>query len=180
MAKHDDLQFRTDRPFFSMVGSFLIATVGMGPVYDPERPLLLEHISTSYHGQVESTYEIDLEEVRHITQQISAATAVQELCCMLMISTHAVALELLQSHPVILQSPVFEFFRHVRNAAAHRNRFNFVHREPRRAATWCTLSLERHVHQGTACFGSLLDTADALALVHDVEKLLPPADRQST
>jgi len=40
------------------------------------------------------------------------------------------------------QSPEFEVFRHLRNAASHGNSFYFKKDEPRRSASWGTLVID--------------------------------------
>jgi hypothetical protein len=81
-----------------------------------------------------------------MTQHLDLGQAVQQLCGMLMISTHAVAVDFGRADPRVLDSPELEFFRHVRNAAAHGNRFTFVGAEPRRAAAWRALNFDRAAH----------------------------------
>jgi hypothetical protein len=77
------------------------------------------------------------------------------------------------------RTAVTEFFRHVRNAASHRNRFNFSDDEPRWPAEWRGKALD-HVRKGRAnplhgvtCFHETLGPADLFLLLSDVEKLLP-------
>jgi hypothetical protein len=92
MTDNTTIGFSTDGPFFSMVGTFLLATVGLGPLYDPDSPLdLSKDAAAWYQGQVEPLFLIDLDQVRQVTHHIASDRAVQELCCMLIISTHAVA-----------------------------------------------------------------------------------------
>jgi len=57
------------------------------------------------------------------------------------------------------QSPEFEFFRHVRNASSHLNRFCFRSEEPRRPASWRSVSINHELKgnanplQNDHCFG---------------------------
>lgn len=165
--------FSTDGPFFPMVATFLLSTVGLGPVYESDNPLQLSAKSAAwYRGNIEPELIVDLEQIRQLTQHLVADVAVHELCGMLIISAHAVALERVGSDRSILETRQFEFFRHVRNAAAHGNRFTFKSGEPKRPAGWRTLTLDSKVHAGAQCFGSLLSAADALALLSDIQKLL--------
>jgi hypothetical protein len=162
--------FASDGPFFPMVATFLLSTVGLGPVYESDNPLKLSAQSVAgYRGFVEPELRIDLEQIRQLTQHLAPGRAVQELCGMLIISAHTVALDHIGSNRAVLESPTFEFFRHIRNAAAHGNRFTFGPREPRRMAKWRDLTLDRPTHAGIQCFGNLLIAADALALLGDIQ-----------
>ena len=178
MDLEPSLGFSSDGPFFPMVATFLLSTVGLGPVYEPDNPLRLSKESTAgYRGLVEPELVVDLEQIRQLTQHLPSDRAVQELCGMLIISAHAVALDNIGGDRTIRESPQFEFFRHVRNAAAHGNRFTFDGLEPRRVAKWRTLTLDRANYAGTQCFGTLLNAADALALLSDIQEMLVALSR---
>ena len=76
------------------------------------------------------------------------------------------------------QSPEFEFFRHVRNASSHSNKFIFNNDEPRLAAKWRNLKLDEN-QKGKAnplhaarCFGQYLGISDILRLLWDIEQKL--------
>lgn len=167
------LGFSSDGPFFPMVATFLVSTVGLGPVYESDNPLQLSAKNSAwYRGQVEPVLLADLGQIRQLTHHLPPNRAVQELCGMLVISAHAVAAD----HPgcvrSVRESPEFEFFRHVRNAAAHGNKFTFSEGEPRRPALWRSLELTRANHADSQCFGKLLNPADALSLLSDIQKML--------
>jgi len=134
MTGEPAIAFSTDGPFFPMVARFMLATAGLGPLYQPDNPLRLSSAwgVVSYHGRVELQLDVDLEQLRQMTAHLDLATAVQQLCGMLIIAAHAVAAERIRNDATTLQRPEMEFFRHVRNAAAHGNRFTFVGAEPRR------------------------------------------------
>jgi hypothetical protein len=78
------------------------------------------------------------------------------------------------------QSPEFEFFRHIRNASSHQNRFFFKTTEPARPATWRDATIDHtvkgshHPLQGLECFGSYLGAADLIDLIADIEVKLVP------
>lgn len=73
---------------------------------------------------------------------------------------------------------LWEFFRHVRNAAAHGGSFNFLGQQPTRAAQWRGIELTRAL-QGSPLFdgasqqSGLLGPGDPLSLLWDVEQTLP-------
>jgi len=76
------------------------------------------------------------------------------------------------------EHPVFELFRHVRNASSHLNQFNFKDYEPSRAASWRSLTLDDTLKgkdnplYGKGCFGNVLGTADVFLLLSDIEEIL--------
>src|SRR5437879_11164170 len=112
--------FVSGRPFYNMVASFLAATVGMGPVFNPNNPLKLgPEVNAWYRGRLNDDLIIDMGQVQQCLSNISADLAVTQLCRMLLISTYEIA----EHHND--KSPEFEVFRHLRNAAAHGNRFTF-------------------------------------------------------
>src|ERR1700761_8109026 len=146
------IAFSNDGPFFPMVAAFMLATTGLGPLYQSDNPLRLsKRDSVSYHGIVEPQLDIDLEQIREMTSHLDLREVVQQLCGMLMIATHAVVAEHVRTAPTVESLPEMEFFRHVRNACAHGNRFNFVGKEPRQPAIWRGLTIARATHHHTVC-----------------------------
>jgi hypothetical protein len=80
-------------------------------------------------------------------------------------------------------SPGFEFFRHVRNASSHFNRFKFFPDEPRREASWRGVSID-HQLKGKSnplnddyCFGKMLGVADVFQLLWDIEQIILKSPR---
>jgi hypothetical protein len=75
-------------------------------------------------------------------------------------------------------SPEFELFRHLRNAAAHQNKFNFTNQEPRRPAAWLKQSIDHTVKgegnllHGHVCFGSFISPSELIDLIAHIEKRL--------
>lgn len=175
-AAHPIPAFVQGRPFFEMVMSFLAATVGMGPVFDPQNPLKLStQTIAGYRGKVRPDFVIDMGQVHQVCTSgaLSPDTAVKSLCCMLLNSAYEIA------KPHNDNSPVFELFRHLRNAASHRNRFHFLPHEPARPAQWESLVIT-HNPKGSAnpffgieCVGATVLPADVLALLHEIEGRLP-------
>lgn len=168
--------FLQGRPFFEMVMSFLAATVGMGPVFDPSNPLRLSPASlAAYPGIVRSHLTISMDQVHRqcTTGGLSANAAVDHLCCMLLNSAYETA------KPHTDKSPEFELFRHLRNAASHRNRFNFRNHEPALPALWSGFAIDHNLKGtsnplfGAACVGHVVSAGDVLALLHDIERKLP-------
>ncbi len=75
-------------------------------------------------------------------------------------------------------TPLWEFLRHCRNAAAHNGNFRFSRDEPRRPAEWGPLHIEKSM-QGTALFPidekttGFLGAGDAIRLLWDIEQAYP-------
>lgn len=75
-------------------------------------------------------------------------------------------------------NPVFEFLRHARNAASHRNSWHFFSQEPNTHAEWNQIVLDEsrkgdlNPLQNHPCFYGTLQPADLLYLLRDVEGLL--------
>jgi hypothetical protein len=171
------IQFDKARPFFDMVMSFLAATVGLGPVFDPKNPLSLSpQIIAIYQGNVAGAgLDIDTGQIHNICSSgvLTIDTAVKSLCGML-INT---AYESVSKRND--KSPEFEFFRHVRHAVSHGNRFNFFKHEPARPASWRNLTIDSSAKgstnrlYGVECIGATLSPADAVWLLHDIETRLP-------
>jgi hypothetical protein len=66
------------------------------------------------------------------------------------------------------KSPELEFFRHVRNALGHGNRFNFVGKEPSRPATFNGRTLSNAL-DGQTLFFDYMGPGDALDLLDQIE-----------
>ena len=136
MSKPPTIAFSQDSPFFEMVTAFLAATMGLGHVFEMGNPLSpdLDKI-VWYHGKVRPGLAIDLGQVHAlcVSGDHTADAVMKSLCCMLLNTAYSVA----EAHND--QSPAFEVFRHVRNAASHGNYFFFKKDEPRLPASWARL-----------------------------------------
>lgn len=75
------------------------------------------------------------------------------------------------------QGPLWEFLRHLRNAAAHGGSFHFRGEEPVRLAQWGPFNIEKSL-QGTPLFKNeenhgLLSPGDPVRLLWDIEQAYP-------
>ena len=92
-------------------------------------------------------------------------------CCMMLANT---AYESVKQYND--GSEAFEFFRHVRNASSHLNKFQFNQKEPANPAKWRTAVIEhdkkghQNVLHDKPCFGYFIGVADILDLLMDIEK----------
>jgi len=168
--------FTQDSPFFEMVMSFLAATMGMGPVFEKGASLAPGPDKLAwYRGKVRSDLTIDLEQVNalRLSGDLTADGVMKSLCCMLLNTAYSVA------EAYNDQSPAFEVFRHIRNAASHGNTFFFKKDEPRLPASWGkfviddTLKGRFNPLSGVECIGDTFSPADALALLQNIERRFP-------
>jgi hypothetical protein len=157
-----------------MVSTFLISAVGLGPVFDSANPLdLRTDLIAGFAGSVTPSFAIDTAQIHRTALQLGPDQALRSLCCMLVNTAYETVAE---SND---QSPEFEFFQHVRNAASHGNVFNFFPREPTRPASWRSVTIDTTLKgtanplHGSLCFGGLIAPADAIALLSDIEQKLP-------
>lgn len=66
------------------------------------------------------------------------------------------------------KTPELEFFRHLRNALSHGNKFHFIGKEPARPASFRAFSLVR-ADEGSTLFFEYMSTGDAMDLLDHVE-----------
>jgi len=74
-------------------------------------------------------------------------------------------------------SPVWNFFRNIRNACFHGNRFHFQGNNPGDNAIWRGLQLTRDLH-GTPLFPNYLGCGDIFILLADIMELIGLPDGQ--
>jgi len=176
MSSPRTINFTQDSPFFEMVMAFLAATAGIGSVFErKDLPAPGSGEIAWYRGKVRPDLAIDREQVHALclSGDLTADSVMKSLCCMLLNTAYAVA----DAHND--QSPEFEFFRHLRNAASHGNSFYFKKDEPRRPASWGKLVIDDKLKGrfnplfGAECVGDTISPADALALLQNIERRLP-------
>jgi hypothetical protein len=171
--------------FYDLLVTFVAATAGLTPVFDPEHfEHFLEDREGIYFGRFWPTVKTDLAaRVREIRAgAITAPAAEQALCCML--ATAAWARFCDRANRAAQHKPEAQVLRHIRNAAAHGNVFRFEnpngrrHGTPDREAKWLGMSIDHSVRgddhplQGQPCFGALVGSADLLRLLLDVQDLV--------
>jgi hypothetical protein len=180
MSNPTTINFTQDSPFFEMVMAFLAATAGLGPIFEKDDQLVPGLDKTTwYRGKVRPDLAIDMGQVHALSTSgdLTADAVVKSLCCMLLCTAYTVA----DVHND--QSPEFEVFRHLRNAAAHGNYFYFKKDEPRRKAAWGRFVIDDKLKgsfnplSGVECIGDTISPADALALLKSIERRLPKNDQ---
>jgi hypothetical protein len=172
------VQFIPGRPYCEMVTAFLAATAGLTPVFDDVNyPNFLSGVSGRYPGIRVPTVSLDLFD---LTQRIRAGAitsgqTVEMLCCMLANTAWEASKDHWGRHQ---HDPDVEFFRHVRHAASHGNKWHFNATEPKRHAEWMGCRIDGDVgnanaRQGKKCIGTDLAVSDLLKLLADLETKLP-------
>lgn len=174
MKKLSDPKFTKDGYFYDIVGSFQTAFLGFtafrssNPIgFMPNDVIKMEGNAVSPlllhpHRLLRQINANHLDQPRHFAS----------LTCML-INTAYESVKEKNDH-----SPEFEFFRHLRNAASHKNCFNFYPHEPSRPAHWRGFSIDSSLKGqanplfGKTCFMGYLGGADAVYLLWDIEQRL--------
>jgi hypothetical protein len=167
--------FEEGGQFYPMVSAFMAAIPGLQSQLEPSNPMKMGEESVyTLVGKVHPELRLPTNAVRNLALagKLDFTDIVNNLSVMLVNTAYESVKD--QND----QSSEFEFFRHIRNACSHRNRFNFNDAEPRRPAKWRTLAID-HGLKGSAnplhnaqCFGPFIATADAILLLWDVEQKL--------
>lgn len=63
------------------------------------------------------------------------------------------------------KTPELEFFRHLRNAISHGNRWHFTHQEPRRPASFGAFTLTKDLHDQEGVLFEFMSTGDVADLL---------------
>ncbi|MGD9728814.1 MAG: hypothetical protein AB7V39_20880 [Nitrospiraceae bacterium] len=167
------LEFRQGMPFFDMVGSFMIAIAGCPSIINADNPMKLDDSHyISIPGIITAGRHI---RPREVHEQVAKGHVSQarflKACCTMLANTAYEAVK-----PSNDLSPEFEFFRHIRNASAHRNRFHFLSHEPSRPSEWKgavidhTIKGASHPLHGSECFGTFIGAADIIDLLWEIER----------
>lgn len=75
------------------------------------------------------------------------------------------------------ESPIWQFFRHIRNASAHRGKFSFNTNEPTKEAKWQNIEITKELDGADLFISSenkgLIYAGDVLLLLLDIEEQYP-------
>lgn len=169
----DTLRFSTNSPFYNMVASFNIAAAGSHSIFSLENEMGFEAMHTIKLDSI-ITKELHIRpfDLREKIKNgyISQNDYTGSICMMLINTDYETVKEKND------RSPEFEFFRHVRNASSHLNKFNFFPWEPKREASWRGIEIPINPKgaanplYGNYCFGELLGISDALYLLWDIDQ----------
>lgn len=167
--------FETDKPFYDMVAAFLVGLSSCPAVFNDDNPMgLTPDQYVSINGVlVEDKHLFPYEVMQQIRQGYIGMPVFLATSCMMLANTAYESVKHLNDH-----SAEFEFFRHIRNASSHGNRFTFSTREPKRPASWRGAAIDHRLKGAlnpldqSACFGPLFGPADLVDLLSDIAKLL--------
>lgn len=170
------IQFDKGKPFYDMVSNLMVALSACPAIfnsgnpmqYDPSQYITVNGVHVA--GKHLRPYEVyEQAQGGHTTLPLFIGHT-----CMLVANLAYESVKHLNDH-----SPEFEFFRHVRNAASHKNQFSFAPKEPKYPAAWRS-AIIAHTQKGPCnplhgqqCFGTLLGPADLVELLADIEIKLP-------
>jgi hypothetical protein len=170
-----EIYFDVGAPFYEMISAYSCAISGLESIANPANLMSFKPGDVvTLVGKVHPQIRIGQLAVHRqfIAGNISAQTTTHSLACMLLTTAYT-AVEDEND-----QTPEFEFFRHLRNAASHGNRFCFKKREPIRPAFWRRLAIEEsplgnsNPLHGVKCIGNFLGSADVILLLWDIERKL--------
>jgi len=171
-------------PFFEYVLTYLCASAGLTPVYHPGQTEFMPVGTVGlFPGANGSLVQMNLHEAVRLARDgktLPQARAEQRMCCMLINTAYESVKN--TDRKKLSRSPVGQYFRHVRNAASHNNKWHFVVnnrvQEPTLPARWGDFSIDHtkkgvsNPLHGTDCVYGTLQPADLLHLLRDVEALL--------
>jgi hypothetical protein len=175
-----DLTVDPNGPFFPYILTHLVASAGLTPAYDAGNyPKFMEGVMGIFPGAIGA--RVDLAEcIRRVrTGALPQLQAEIALASMLANTTYESLAK--PDRRRLKLSPVFQFFRHVRNAASHGNRWHFRSWEPISRAEWNGIVIDdtlkgpsNPLHGKQCIYGTLkpFKPGDVLFLVRDVERLL--------
>lgn len=176
-----DLALEPTGPFYNFALTYLVASAGLTPVYDATNyPTFMERVAGVFPGTVKGDLRADLAECVRSARDgtLPQRRAEQALCSMLANATYESITK--ADRDRLKGNPVFEVFRHVRNAASHGNVWHFFPKEPSARGEWHSIVIDDALKgdanplQGQACFYGAVEPADLLYLLQDVERLLGP------
>ena len=173
MEEAPGIEFKQEGPFYDMVASFMVATASCPAIFNRDNPMNLteDHFIAIEGIVVPGRHIRPMQAFAQVHAGHFTMGKYLETCCSMLANTAYESVKDQNDH-----SPEFEFFRHVRNAASHRNRFAFTPREPARPASWRSAVFDHttlgdmNPQQGKKCFGEVLGVIDIVDLLWDIEQ----------
>jgi hypothetical protein len=174
---NEGIRYSINCPYLDAIIAFQAAAVGLIGVYtDQYDPHFKESDNFELKGAIVGSLHEHAAEarIRARAEGKSIDNITNLLCCSLANLAYERVKEMND------KSPEFEFFRHVRNACSHNNRFYFETRkkksEPIREASWRGFTIDHNSKgksnplYGQQCFGYRLGPADLMMLLHDIDQ----------
>ena len=168
----ENFSFNKNSPFYDLVGSFTTALMGFKAFSAPNNPMgWVENDVLSLEGKVSEPLALDFHKQYMLVQNghLNQKAHFSSLCCMLVNTAYETVKDKND------QTPEFEFFRHIRNASSHSNRFFFTNKEPKRPVAWRGITIDdlakgkTNTLFGKVCFFDFLAAPDALLLLSDID-----------
>ena len=169
------LYFRSDRFFYPFVTSFFASLAGLQALVDPRNPMEIKpNQRLPVQGQVHKQFSINTFELfQHLQSgKFDYSFLTAQLCCMLTNTAYELVKDQRLTHSY------FKFFRHIRNASSHGNRFFFKPNQPDRTVDWREKTISNSAKGAanplfqTTCFFGYLGPADLILLLWDIEQLV--------
>lgn len=170
--KQEDFSFNKSSPFYDLVGTFTTALMGFQAFSLPGNPMGWKESGVlRLEGKVSEPLAANFFKHYKLVQNghLNQAMYFASLSCMLMNTAYETVKDKND------QTPEFEFFRHIRNASSHGNRFFFTDYEPKRPAIWRRITIDDSVKGktnplfGKVCFFDFFAVPDALLLLSDID-----------
>lgn len=159
------LSFASDGPIFQMVAAYYAGILGVFTLLTQcgsgQRPAIVE----LKDGDGLTRLKTDQLTIAMKEGRLDAAKMLVFHGIMLLNTAYEWTKPTLATLP---KSPLFEFFRHVRNGSSHGNRFHFLGSEPVRPAQWKGHTVERNL-EARQVVGDFLSPAELPLLLADVE-----------
>lgn len=174
-----DLTLNPAGPLYPFMLTYIAASAGLTAVYDAANyPNYMQGTAGIFPSKTVGA-KVGLDDsVRAVRAGALPQPHAETNLCVMLVNTAYESLNK-ATRTRLRGNPVFEFFRHVRNAASHGNKWHFSSKEPARPAAWKILILNHALIgnanplQGQQCIhGSLLLPGDLLFLLRDVETLI--------
>lgn len=152
--------------------AYVVASLLPVVINIPEfRPWLVSHGfdmgSTTRFGRRDDTYTRDFLLDESLTAAVGRVGANLDMLGMPFFAIIATVGDQLKGAPNLDRTPLIEYFRHLRNAVSHGNRWSFMNGEPRRPAAFRSFTLLAAQHGDVALFETL-STGDVMDLLDDV------------
>jgi hypothetical protein len=166
------IYFKKEGPFWNYVMSTMIGLGGYLSFSDPANPMQFDDDEMVMDSFLEPRIAVTFDHIRTqvMSGVVDSAVFSSSLTQMLVSTCYESVKDRKKD------TPLWEFFRHIRNAASHNNRFFFSESEPKRPAVWRKFEIDDsakgHSHPlfGTACINEYLATADIFILLREIEQ----------
>jgi hypothetical protein len=163
--------------FHEMIDAFSVCVLGLGALTNPAnleslKPYKLVPVESSFSPE-DSNIDLPHYLSRLSNEDIAGPlrlNTMKVLCQSLTISAFE-TLKASSHYTGIAADPVVQFFRHIRNAAAHNNVFTFSKDQPGKPAIWRGKQIARAL-EGLPCFFNFMAPGDLPLLLEEISRAL--------